>query len=246
MELSWIGWTYLAVLLAILPALALAQPPGDFVPPPRRSLYLSASTVLWVLAGVTVMVLAWEGVPPHAVGWGEGGVAHTLVWAAGATAAALLLGGLVTLAGQRLGLRESFLVTHLLPRDRGDRWAFVGVALTAGITEEWIYRGYALWALSEWWGGRAWAAAAVVAFAFGMLHAYQRAIGIVRATLLGFVMAVPVIAGGGLLAAMIAHAGVDLVTGLGWRRFLPEEPAPAEPAPPETESGTREDAGGPT
>jgi membrane protease YdiL (CAAX protease family) len=88
------------------------------------------------------------------------------------------------------------------------------VAATAGITEEFLYRGYVLWLGTALLGGRAWAGAALSALAFGLLHAYQRPVGVLRATCMGLWLAWPVIAGGPLAAAMIAHATADLVIGL--------------------------------
>ncbi|MGH7544922.1 MAG: CPBP family intramembrane glutamic endopeptidase [Gemmatimonadota bacterium] len=233
MGLSWIGWGHLGVLTLVLPALALVQPAIPEPLPPRRTMYLSASTVLWILAVVTVGVLLWEGVAPHHLRlYGRGSVLETLAWSAGTCAAAVATAAGVTLAGRRLGFRESVWVTHLMPRDRADRAAFVGVAFTAGITEELLYRGFALWALATACGDRPWLAAALLGLPFGILHAYQGVLGMVRAGLLGVLLAVPVLAGGGLVAAVLAHAGVDLALGLGWRRLL-HEPAAGERGEPE-------------
>ena len=233
MGLPWIAWTLLGVLTLVLPALALVQPAVPEPLPPRRAMYLSASTVLWVLAFVTVGVLLWEGVAPHHLRlYGRGSALGTLAWAAGTWAVAVAFAAGVTFAGRGLGFRESVWVTHLMPRDRADRAAFVGVALTAGITEELMYRGFALWALASVLGDRPWLAAALLGVPFGILHAYQGALGVVRAGLLGLVLAVPVLTGGGLVAAVLAHAGVDLALGLGWRRLL-HEPAAGEGGEPE-------------
>jgi membrane protease YdiL (CAAX protease family) len=230
MDLSWVGRAHLFLLLVLLPVLALVQPPPGFEPPPRRSLYLSASALLWALTVVTVLVLAWEGIGPYHIALTDGRPVAVLGWSAAATVAALLAAGLATLAGRRLRLRESPWVAHLMPRDRGDRWAFVAVAMTAGVTEELMYRGFALWALSAALGDRPWHAAALVAVAFGILHAYQRLIGVIRATLMGFLLAVPAVAGGTLLASMIAHTAVDLVLSFSARTLLPELESEGKPA----------------
>lgn len=232
MDLSWIGWAHLVLLALVLPGLALIRPPPDAPLPPRRSIYLSASAVLWFLAALTVGVLGWEGVAPdHLRLFGDGALS-ALAWAVGTAAAAAAVAAGWSALGHRLGLRESPWVEHLMPHTKGERRAFVGVALTAGITEELIYRGYALWALAGALGDRPWLAAALLSLPFGLLHAYQSTVGIVRATALGFLLSVPVLAGGGLAAAMAAHFGVNLALGLCWRAFLPErEPGPGEPAP---------------
>ena len=242
MGLSWIGWTHLAVLTLALPGLAVVQPAVPEPLPPRRAMYLSASTVLWILALVTIAVLLWEGVAPHHLRmYGGGNPLAILAWAAGTAVASIAVAAGVTLAGRGLGMRESVWVTHLMPRDRGDRVAFTGVALTAGITEELMYRGFALWAVAGALGDRPWLAAAILGVPFGVLHAYQGILGMLRAGLLGVVLAVPVLAGGGLVAAVLAHAGVDLALGLGWRRLL-HEPAAGEGGEPE-EGAEADDVG---
>ena len=88
------------------------------------------------------------------------------------------------------------------------------MSVTAGITEEFIYRGIALSSLAglPWlqaWGGP-WLAAAMVAIAFGLGHGYQDAIGMMRAGVLGFLLAVPMLLTGSLLPGMAAHAALDL------------------------------------
>ena len=213
MELSWVGWTHFVVLVVVLPGLALVQPSDEIPLPPRRSIYVSASSVLWVLAAVTVGVLAWEGVAPHHLRMYGAGLGRVIAWSVAAMLGALGVAAAWSALGRRLGLRESRWVEHLMPRSRAERATFVGVALTAGVTEELMYRGYALWVLSGALGDRPWAAALLLSVPFGVLHAYQRAIGVVRATLLGFLLSVPVLLGGGVVAAMAAHFGVNVVLG---------------------------------
>lgn len=227
MELSWIGRAYVLVLLALLPILALIPPPPAPELPPRRTLYVWASAFLWALAGITALVLAWEGVGPHEIRLTDGGILTRLFWAAAGTLAGIASAVVFTFAGRAMGLRESTLVLHLMPRTARDRLAFAGVALTAGFTEEFVYRGVALWGLAGWLGQGPWASAAITSAAFGILHRYQGLIGILRGTALGFVLAGTVILGGGLPAAMGAHAGVNLILGLSWRRLLGEREAAA-------------------
>lgn len=230
MELSWVGRAYVVVLLVVLPILALIPPPPADQLPPRRALYIWASAFLWALAGITALVLGWEGVGPHEIRLTDGEILTRLFWAAAGTLAGIASSAvLFTFAGRAVGLRESALLLHLMPRTAGDRLAFAGVALTAGFTEEFVYRGVALWGLAGWLGHGPWAAAAITSVAFGILHRYQGLIGILRGAALGFVLAGTVILGGGLPAAMGAHAGVNLILGLSWKRLVgrPEAAAPA-------------------
>ena len=61
----------------------------------------------------------------------------------------------------------------LLPRTAGERRLFTLVGLTAGICEEWLYRGFFLAVVAALAGGPPGVLVAVAAVAFGLAHAYQ-------------------------------------------------------------------------
>ena len=117
-----------------------------------------------------------------------------------------------TTAERRVALRPRLgAVAFLLPRTAEERWWFMAVAVTAGVCEELIYRGYLVWMLTPWIGPIG-AAAGVVAL-FGVGHAYQGRKGFMRATLAGAVMGIIVLGTGWLVPAMIVHAVVDGTSG---------------------------------
>jgi membrane protease YdiL (CAAX protease family) len=133
--------------------------------------------------------------------------------------------GIVSRIGRALGARESPLVRLLIPVTREDRWNFVMLSAAAGVFEEFVFRGYLLHGLAEW-TGMPWVAAAVTAVAFGVGHGYQRALGVVRASVLGFVLAVPVVLTGSLYPAVVAHFWINVTIGLGGWRWLVETDGP--------------------
>jgi membrane protease YdiL (CAAX protease family) len=100
---------------------------------------------------------------------------------------------------------------QLLPRSRTERSAFVGVALTAGICEEILYRGFGIYFV-HWALPKASLSVAVVltSLAFGAAHAYQGWLGVGTTALLGLLLGVIVAATGTLIVAMIVHALIDL------------------------------------
>ncbi|MFB6240732.1 MAG: type II CAAX prenyl endopeptidase Rce1 family protein, partial [Gemmatimonadota bacterium] len=62
----------------------------------------------------------------------------------------------------------------------------------------------------------------VVAVAFGIAHGYQRAVGVVRAGVLGVLLGLPVLFTGSLYPAVVAHFWINLAIGLGgWRTLVP-------------------------
>jgi membrane protease YdiL (CAAX protease family) len=207
---------YLFVVLVAAPVVAwrLAAS-GVLRLTPREVVYRSGMTTSWflALAGATVLWME-QGPAPGTVGLTWMPAVSGVLWSAG-TLAVLLAGmGAFSLLSRLLGQTESPDLLHLIPATRRERWLFAGLSVSAGITEEFIYRGIALAALGDlpWVQGHGgpWLAAAVVAAAFGLGHGYQDAIGMVRAGVLGFLLAVPVLITGSLLPGMAAHAALDL------------------------------------
>jgi membrane protease YdiL (CAAX protease family) len=103
-------------------------------------------------------------------------------------------------------------VLDLLPRTRKEFAAFFGVSLTAGLAEEYLLRGFCLGLLALVTGS-VWLAVAVTTLSFGLAHLYQGPRGAARATALGLILAIPVVATGSLVPSMIAHATMDIVSG---------------------------------
>ncbi len=99
----------------------------------------------------------------------------------------------------------------LLPRTTGERRLFTVVGVTAGVCEEWLYRGFFLAVVAAVGGGLpSWALVAIAAVAFGAAHAYQGRAGIVLTGVLGGVMAALYLGTGSLLLPVLLHAVIDL------------------------------------
>jgi hypothetical protein len=110
----------------------------------------------------------------------------------------------------------------LLPRTRGERRLFTVVGITAGVCEEWLYRGFFLAVVSAVAGGPSTAVlVAIAAVAFGLAHAYQGAVGVVTTGVLGGIMAGLYLSTGSLLLPVLLHALIDLRFLLVPARVLP-------------------------
>ncbi len=114
----------------------------------------------------------------------------------------------------------------MLPSTRAQRWLFALVCLTAGICEEWIYRGFVLHVLTAqlpsvnvWW------LLLIQAVMFGIAHVYQGRAGTLLTGVLGLILGLLYIATGSLLLSMILHALIDLRVFL----LLPVLRAPSTP-----------------
>jgi membrane protease YdiL (CAAX protease family) len=183
---------------------------------PRLELYLSAAISQWALAGVGLVIFFFSSLSALSIGFRTLAPVTALTWA-GALVALSVAGIGLGLFLERRGWwpAESELVHLLIAKTRQEKlWSVVFLAPTAALCEEFLYRGFLLAQLSQWLGSSAWAWAAS-SLAFGLAHAYQGWNGIVRASLLGALLAYPVIHFGSLYPSMLAHGLIDALA-LAW------------------------------
>jgi uncharacterized protein len=99
----------------------------------------------------------------------------------------------------------------VLPKSRRERIVFAGLAVTAGICEEILFRGFGIGYVRWLWPAATRADLIVAtAIAFGLAHLYQGTRGVVLTGLLGGYFAWVTLSSGSLLPAMAMHALVDL------------------------------------
>ena len=194
----------------------------------RRSFYARLLVLEWGLAVLALVVwLSASGVDAGAVGlrwprsWPGPLAVATTVLVLGfvvVSTRALRSGALAQGASElrRPGEgRHSEPAAHatlaLLPRTTGERRLFTLVGVTAGVCEEWLYRGFFLAVVTAVGDGLpAPVLVAVGAVAFGLAHAYQGVAGIVTTGVLGGVMAGLYLGTGSLLLPVLLHALIDL------------------------------------
>lgn len=216
--------TFLVVLLAVgVPILSYTTSRDPRIrAAPRLALYFSALLSQWILAAVGIVVViatafsfsqaGFRGVSPRAF----------VLWSAALVLISLAAMGLSLLL-ERWGWwpEESDLVQLLIPRNRREKlWAVLALAPTAAFCEEFLYRGFLLAQLAQWFHSMAWAWVAS-SVAFGLAHTYQGASGVLRAAALGALLAYPVVHLGSIFPSMAAHFLIDAVA-LAWLgpRFL--------------------------
>lgn len=127
-------------------------------------------------------------------------------------------------------------VAALLPRTPAERRWFALLAVTAGICEELLYRGFGLAGLRWVAPGLGTPALAIITgAAFGFAHLYQGRLGVTLTGILGAYLGWITIAVGSLVPAMLLHALLDLrILGLPLEAVpvvTPEGPKAAEPPP---------------
>jgi membrane protease YdiL (CAAX protease family) len=214
---------YLALIIQLLPLLGLAQLPlaDDEGPLPRVSIYLSSGAFILVLGWIGLIIGTGE-VGRIFMGLGPVGLFSTLFWALVTTVTIHLVLALFFVGRRVLGIRESGLLDELLPRTAREKLIFSLLSLSAGIGEELAFRGFAIPVLTLLTGS-AWGAAVLSSGAFGLLHGYQGWLGVFRTGAMGFLLAASLILSDSLWPAIIAHAALDLVSGLILGRTLLRE-----------------------
>jgi membrane protease YdiL (CAAX protease family) len=121
------------------------------------------------------------------------------------------------------------LAERLLPSKPVEFGPYCALAVTAGVCEEFLYRGFAMAALTRV-GMPAWSVVLMSSVLFGLAHAYQGKGGIIGTGLLGLVFGTMRLAVGSLFPVVLWHAGVDVVAGVAGPRFLVERKSIGEAA----------------
>ncbi len=132
---------------------------------------------------------------------------------------------LARLPVERQGRMGVFLRKLMPPAAAGaaERTLFAGVALTAGVCEEFLFRGFAittLMLLTPWSGVGAWASALIASTIFAASHAYQGLAGALSTFLVGLLFSLVYLATASLFPTVAAHAAVDFVGGIWTHRVL--------------------------
>ncbi len=111
------------------------------------------------------------------------------------------------------------LAERILPQSRAELLPFLALALTAGLCEEFLYRGFAMAALTRA-GLPVWTVVLLSSILFAMAHLYQGRGGIVSTLVIGTVFGTARIAYDGLAPVILWHSAVDAVAGVAGPKYL--------------------------
>lgn len=201
--------------------------------PNRLALYAQTGIVEWIALGVLLAFWAllgrpWAWLGIHAqTGFGfTVALLVALALMAGFVFSAARMGRLG--AAERREVRESLGdLRHFLPQTDRELKGFFALSVTAGVVEELLYRGFVLWALSQWMP--LWSAVLVSSVAFGLAHSYQGVGGMLRTGLVGLAFALLFIGSGSIWLPIVFHALFDIVQGMQLRGLFRDGPALARP-----------------
>jgi membrane protease YdiL (CAAX protease family) len=170
--------------------------------------YARTIVILWSLTALALYALRLHHLDPTYVGLRP--PRHAIELAVGLITLVAPL--LASLSGSRRVLEGDYAraMRAVVPVDRVQWIAFVPVAASAGICEEFLYRGYALTVLAAI-SGSVFVGALLSSLAFGLGHAYQGRAGMAGATVTGLLYAIIFLATGSLYPCMIGHFLQDIV-----------------------------------
>ncbi len=108
---------------------------------------------------------------------------------------------------------------RILPQSALELLPYLALAITAGLCEEFLYRGFAMAVLAQA-GLRTWLVVFVSSALFGLAHSYQGRGGMMMTLIVGIVLGLSRIAYNSLVPAVIWHTAVDVVAGIAGPRYL--------------------------
>lgn len=210
--IPWRGHVRLKRLLA-LPAVDTKE---------KLALYAATIGFQWVLAGLVAWRSIARGLQVADLGLTSHGAIQLIAGVIGGAA----IGTLQWLNLRRIGKMEGQasdllrkLARRLLPVSLLEFLPYAALSITAGVCEEFIYRGFALAALVRS-GCVMWLSVVLTSVLFGLAHAYQGKAGILSTGLFGVLLALGRLAFSSLVPVMIWHAGLDVAAGIAAPRYL--------------------------
>lgn len=185
--------------------------------------YVETLMLLWALCAACVAAWLVSGRELDALGLSLPALTGPGAWR-GWAAWAITLAGVGGLAAQLAALRSAEGRKSLRaqldgadgydllrPRTRRQMGLFQAVAVTAGITEEIIFRGFLIGVLAL--ALPVWIAASAAGVLFVAFHAYQGASGMLRILPITIVLTLIVVLSGSLWPAIALHIAADVIGG---------------------------------
>jgi len=110
---------------------------------------------------------------------------------------------------------------RILPHTTIELLPFLALALTAGLCEEFLYRGFTM-AVLTLLGSPVWLVVFISSVLFGLAHLYQGRGGFLSTFVIGILFGVARIGYDSLVPVIFWHGAVDLVAGVAGPRYLVE------------------------
>lgn len=200
----------------------------------RDRLVLYGTTILfqWLLVGIVALSCLARSVDPEELAFSGGDPRRAVLAGLAVTGILCALQFLAVrkLLGpgeERVEKRGRFFAIseRIMPRTVRELLVFAALACTAGISEEFLYRGFVFAAFVRMvvnYGSPTAPAAILSSLWFGLAHLYQGRRGLITTFVVGLILVSVRIWTGSLLPVIVAHAGIDLTVGFCFFRFAPK------------------------
>ncbi len=194
----------------------------------RISFYQNAIKGLWIpalvillLTAVTPLTFEQIGLAPIAFNFQTLGTGLTAFAMGAVIVCAIAIVGLTIVCEYNSKLQKSLgkikkeemskiNYAELMPVSKQEKKVWTIVSLTAGITEEIIYRGFLIFAIGYLFQDLPiWAVLLFAALLFGLAHTYQGFSGVVRTSFVGLWLGIAYIGFGSLIPLMVLHASIN-------------------------------------
>jgi len=178
----------------------------------RRSVYISNMVALWVLALIVLMMWQYRDRSLGLLGFAPltGKPAFVSLGVVILVIALVILSYRVLL--QKDNRYQWIFVPELLPRNQPELNLFLLLSITAGITEEILYRGYLVWYLNQVFSLPMAVLVASVLFTFA--HAYQGKKAMLVIFPVGLMFGILYAYSGSLLAPILLHTAINSYAGI--------------------------------
>ena len=187
----------------------------------RLSLYQSTIFFQWLIVAFVAWRLIARDVSPGELGLSVGDP-WRILWTTAALTGILCanqfigLHKIATLPADKRG--SVFAVTEkIMPRSVREKWFFSALAVTAGCSEEFLYRGFvftSFYRMMVNYGPPDTFAGILSSAWFSLAHLYQGRRGLITTFVVGVIFITVRVWTGSLIPAIVAHVGIDMVAGL--------------------------------
>lgn len=185
----------------------------------RLPLYNKTLVILWGLAAICLAGWVHSGRTIDTLGlsWPEPGWRGWLAWSLVALTFGYYVYISITLASSASARQQvraqlsGAKLDFMRPRTTAEHTRFKLLSVTAGVTEEIIFRGFLIAILSLFMPLVFAAILAILLFGIG--HIYQGLAGVIQTSLIGGILAAIYLVGGSLWPAILVHVLIDMIAG---------------------------------
>ena len=221
----WLIFVFLGVVIPWRGRVRLQRLLAKPIVSTKEKLVLYGSTIAfqWLLLGLVAWRAFARGLSANALGLTRSFSLRMLILT---VTGSVLLAGFQWVNLRRVGRMSGpvpdfmrKLAGRVLPSSAVEFGPYCALAVTAGVCEEFLYRGFAMAALSRI-GFAAWLVVIITSVLFGLAHTYQGRGGVAGTAFLGLVFGSVRVIVQSLVPVMVWHAVIDVAAGIAGPKFL--------------------------